>query len=123
MATAAHGKKRYGVAMLRDEQRKLREWLKQAIKFSGESQAELARRLAATLDPSWTPDRVSKLWRKRGLSAVELLAIEQITGFPIPSIKTRPRPSLPDRQKLKLLDALRALRQQIDDMIAELEAR
>jgi SOS-response transcriptional repressor LexA len=64
----------------------LTQWLKDALAHSKLTQAELARRLAARLGPSYERSKVNKMaLGKRDIDGVELLAISEITGFPVPT--------------------------------------
>lgn len=66
------------------------QWVALAIKSKGLKQAELQRLMAQEL-PALEDDRsiVNKIInKKRGLSAEEMMVIERVTGFPMPSEHT-----------------------------------
>lgn len=61
------------------------EWVSQAINFAGINQAQLARELSAYLKRSIDRSAIGKMINGlRNVSAEELLAIEHVTGYPIP---------------------------------------
>lgn len=63
----------------------LQEWARDALKHSGLSQAELARRLTAHLHRAIDRAAVNKMTLgKRAIAGDEMIAIEEITGFPAP---------------------------------------
>jgi len=66
-------------------ERMLQEWVKDALKHSELSQAELARRLTAHLHRAIDRAAVNKMTLgKRAIAGDEMIAIEEITGFPAP---------------------------------------
>lgn len=66
-------------------ERMLQEWVKDALKHSDISQAELARRLTAHLRRAIDRAAVNKMTLgKRAIAGDEMIAIEEITGFPAP---------------------------------------
>jgi transcriptional regulator with XRE-family HTH domain len=63
----------------------LSKWLQDALAHARMSQAELARRLALKLGPSYERSKVNKMaLGKRDIDGAELLAISEITRFPVP---------------------------------------
>lgn len=63
----------------------LSEWIKDALAHSRLSQAELARRLTARLPKTIDRAAVNKMTKgTREIAGDELIAIEEITGFPAP---------------------------------------
>lgn len=63
----------------------LSEWVKDAIKHSGLSQAELARRLTEQLKRAIDRAAVNKMTKgTRAVAGDEMIAIEEITGYPVP---------------------------------------
>lgn len=63
----------------------LQEWVTDALKHSKLSQAELARRLTAHLHRAIDRAAVNKMTLgKRAVAGDEMIAIEEITGFPAP---------------------------------------
>lgn len=63
----------------------LSEWVKDAIKHSGLSQAELARRLTEQLKRAIDRAAVNKMTKgTRAVAGDEMIAIEEITGYPAP---------------------------------------
>lgn len=66
-------------------ERMLQEWVKDALKHSEISQAELARRLTVHLHRAIDRAAVNKMTLgKRAIAGDEMIAIEEITGFPAP---------------------------------------
>lgn len=62
------------------------QWVAAALKRGGMKQAELARRLSDELRQDIDRSQVNKMiLGKRDVAADEMLAIEAITGFPVPS--------------------------------------
>lgn len=61
------------------------EWVAKALEYTGMSQAELARRLHERF--GWNDDRsiINKITKgKRDISALEIMQIAEITGYPLP---------------------------------------
>ncbi len=66
-------------------------WVLEAIKRSGVSQAELARRLTDKLGRSVDRAAVNKMVKgQRDVAADEMLAIADVTGFPVPFASRAP---------------------------------
>lgn len=65
----------------------LAQWVESAMLYAdGMSQSELARRLAARLRVGFDRSKINKILKdERDVSAEEMLAIEEITGFPAPA--------------------------------------
>lgn len=64
----------------------LSDWVKDALDFSGMSGAELARRLSSRVGRSIDRAAVNKILKGlRRVSADEMVAISDITGFPAPT--------------------------------------
>lgn len=62
------------------------QWVRAAIDAQKITQAELSRRLERELRRSYDRSMVNKMLKgERDVSAAELVAIERITGFPVPS--------------------------------------
>jgi SOS-response transcriptional repressor LexA len=78
LSTDARRDTRYAQSMLKD-------WFTEALKHSGLSQAEMARRLTTQLKRAIDRAAVNKMKSgDRAISGDELIAIEEITGYPAP---------------------------------------
>jgi hypothetical protein len=68
------------------ERRDLAKWVADALAHASMSQSDLARALAVRLDVGFERSKVHKMIAdKRKISASELIAIEEITGYPSPA--------------------------------------
>lgn len=108
ISTDGGSARRYATCMLE-------RWLIEALSHASLSQAELARRLTEKLHRSIDRAAVNKMSKgARAISAAEMLAIEEITGFSAPTDMTEglqrvPKlPSLVSAGKLKGSDGVQA---------------
>lgn len=69
----------------------LNEWVKEALAHAKIGQAELARRLSGRLNRSFDRSTVNKIvLGTRKVTADELIAIEELTGYPAPNAEKGP---------------------------------
>ncbi len=66
--------------------RPINQWVRDALAHAGVAQAELARKLSARLRVSYDRSIVNKMTIGRDVSAEEMFAISELTGFETPNV-------------------------------------